>query len=233
MVRRTRRWSVWAGIAVLLILLSMLPTGWNSPLAWAMPQHDVKRFTVPTRTPVPSTDEPDDPDDPDDPVDPGGSEPLPANTATPQPATVAATSTPVKTLVTPLETPSLTPTYTPAATVTITLGPTMTAVPGQDTGTPMSTTLSEDTPMVEEQPRENLSAATLSPTEPSDLEVSALADPTATPFFPDNETHSSGGQTKALGFSAPFILGGIGLLIIGVVVLVIWQQLRMPLSSAL
>jgi len=197
-----------------------------------MPEQDVVRFTVPTRTPVPSTDEPDDPDDPDDPVDPGGSEPLPANTATPQPATVAASPTPVKTLVTPSETPSLTPTYTPAATVTVTLVPTMTAVPGQSTGTPTSTTLSGDTPMVE-QSTENLRGATLSPTEPSDLEVSALADPTATPFFPDNETHSSGGQAKVLGLSAPFILGGIGLLIIGVVVLVIWQQLRMPLSSAL
>ena len=185
------------------------------PDLWAAPGQTAERQTVPTRTPTAESDTPEPTDEPgQEPTDEPGQEPTdepqPEPTDEPEPEP---TSPPQLTNTPPRPTPTaaeevitFTPTSSPTIEATSTVTPMVAATATASPTAVLPTATGTSTPV------------SASPT-PEELE-GGEASPTASPTETAQPAEDGGGGVS------PFFLVGLGLVVVGLIVLVVWKWRR-------
>lgn len=215
-----RKYGLW------IVLMGLLVVGMIvTPDLWASPERDPGRQTVPpgTLTPTPDTSTPTDeptrkPTKKPAPTDPTWT---PENTPTSTPipiSTLTSTSTPIPTTAEATAgTPSPSPTGTVIASPTAVPAHTATLTPAshiEEVATPTATLIPEEQPIAED----TLAAASAQPTlatstQPEESYIPA----TASPMQPNPASDVD------VGSISPLFCGGIGMMMMGMVLLVVWR----------
>ena len=203
-----RRWMLmgWLLITLMLSGLTVMST------VWAMPSPQ-GNWTVPTRTPTPGP-----PTEPPPTQEPPTTEP-PGDTptATPSPGEPTATLTPESGTSTVTPTPSITQTVTETpstdeATPTASATATLTVAPVEETSMPDAS--ATDAPNTEASDGAS-SSSEIAPAEVTTVSTMTEEQPARETTLPDQSASGSGSW---------LFFGGVGLLLVGVVLLLVWRR---------